>query len=70
MYCSQNQNKCKGCSLVSYGRDCHNNPVHLHRCGHRATSGQEPEEMAKIDCYDCRMPPEWLRNAIIRSTYS
>lgn len=27
-YCTQNDGKCKTCSLVNYGRDCYNNPVH------------------------------------------
>ena len=26
-YCSQNSFFCETCSLVNYGRDCHNNPV-------------------------------------------
>ena len=26
-YCSQNNGNCETCSLVNYGRDCHNNPV-------------------------------------------
>jgi len=27
-YCTQNNGNCRTCSLVSYGRDCHNNPLH------------------------------------------
>lgn len=27
-YCTQNNGNCKTCSLVNYGRDCHNNPLH------------------------------------------
>lgn len=27
MYCTQNNGNCAACSLVSYGRDCHNNPI-------------------------------------------
>jgi len=26
-YCSQNNGECETCSLVNYGRDCHNNPI-------------------------------------------
>lgn len=26
-YCTQNNGDCKTCSLVNYGRDCHNNPI-------------------------------------------
>ncbi len=26
-YCSQNDQDCSTCSLVNYGRDCHNNPL-------------------------------------------
>ena len=26
-YCTQNNGYCENCSLVNYGRDCHNNPV-------------------------------------------
>lgn len=26
-YCTQNNGDCSTCSLVSYGRDCRNNPV-------------------------------------------
>jgi hypothetical protein len=26
-YCTQNNGDCPTCSLVSYNRDCHNNPV-------------------------------------------
>ncbi len=26
-YCSQNGGHCETCSLVNYGRDCHNNPI-------------------------------------------
>ncbi len=26
-YCSQNHHDCGTCSLVNYGRDCHNNPI-------------------------------------------
>lgn len=26
-YCTQNDGDCSSCSLVSYGRDCQNNPV-------------------------------------------
>ena len=26
-YCTQNDHDCSTCSLVNYGRDCHNNPV-------------------------------------------
>lgn len=26
-YCTQNNGKCKTCSLVNYGRDCQNNPL-------------------------------------------
>jgi len=26
-YCSQNDGDCSTCSLVSYGRDCQNNPI-------------------------------------------
>lgn len=27
-YCTQNNGDCKTCSLVSYNRDCRNNPIH------------------------------------------
>ena len=27
-YCTQNNGDCKTCSLVNYGRDCRNNPLH------------------------------------------
>jgi len=27
-YCTQNAGNCKTCSLVNYGRDCYNNPLH------------------------------------------
>ena len=27
IYCSQNQRDCETCSLVKYGRDCHNNAL-------------------------------------------
>jgi hypothetical protein len=27
-YCTQNNGNCKTCSLVSYNRDCQNNPIH------------------------------------------
>lgn len=62
-YCSQNNNHCETCSLVNYNRDCHNNVVHVHTCGHRATFSRELtkifgkpnyKELEKIDCYDCR----------------
>jgi len=26
-YCTQNNSKCETCSLVSYGKDCQNNPI-------------------------------------------
>lgn len=26
-YCTQNNHDCENCSLVNYGRDCHNNSV-------------------------------------------
>ena len=26
-YCTQNDGDCSTCSLVSYGRDCQNNPI-------------------------------------------
>lgn len=26
-YCTQNDGDCSTCSLVNYGRDCHNNPI-------------------------------------------
>jgi len=28
-YCTQNEGDCETCSLVNYGRDCHNNPVFM-----------------------------------------
>lgn len=28
VYCTQNDGDCGSCSLVSYGRDCKNNPVY------------------------------------------
>lgn len=31
-YCTQNEGDCGTCSLVSYGRDCHNNTVRA--CSH------------------------------------
>jgi hypothetical protein len=43
MYCTQNNGNCATCSLVSYGRDCHNNPVNYKRASVRL-----PEEMFKI----------------------
>jgi hypothetical protein len=27
-YCTQNGGDCRTCSLVNYGRDCHNEPLH------------------------------------------
>jgi len=27
-YCTQNNGDCSTCSLVSYNKDCHNNPIH------------------------------------------
>jgi hypothetical protein len=30
-YCSQNDQDCKTCSLVNYGRDCHNREVNVKR---------------------------------------
>ncbi|MBW8035614.1 MAG: hypothetical protein FVQ79_08290 [Planctomycetes bacterium] len=27
LYCSQNNQDCNTCSLVNYGRDCHNNKI-------------------------------------------
>jgi len=27
VYCSQNNGDCDTCSLVNYGRDCHNNAI-------------------------------------------
>lgn len=27
-YCTQNDGDCETCSLVNYGLDCHNNPIH------------------------------------------
>ena len=27
-YCTQNNGDCETCSLVNYGRDCRNNPIH------------------------------------------
>ena len=27
IYCTQNDGDCSTCSLVNYGRDCHNNPL-------------------------------------------
>jgi len=27
IYCSQNNQTCSTCSLVNYGRDCHNNHI-------------------------------------------
>ncbi len=62
-YCSQNRDRCGNCSLVNYGKDCHNHPVHLHTCGHRATVDEwfidifgEPNytTMETMACYDCR----------------
>ena len=38
-YCTQNDGDCKTCSLVNYGRDCQNNPVHG---GPRPGSGRPP----------------------------
>ena len=29
-YCTQNNGDCSTCSLVSYGRDCHNEPIGLY----------------------------------------
>jgi hypothetical protein len=38
-YCSQNNGDCKTCSLVNYGRDCHNNPIQTcATCGERTPS--------------------------------
>ena len=33
-YCTQNHGKCETCSLVNYGRDCHNNPVAVVKDGY------------------------------------
>ena len=30
-YCTQNDGDCTTCSLVNYGRDCQNNPIHVIR---------------------------------------
>lgn len=40
-YCSQNNGNCASCSLVSYNRDCHNNPLRrCSRCGAMTRSAQ------------------------------
>jgi hypothetical protein len=39
-YCVQNNGDCKTCSLVSYNRDCNNNPVHG---GKRPGAGRKPK---------------------------
>ena len=38
-YCVQNNGDCKTCSLVSYNRDCANNPLHG---GKRPGAGRKP----------------------------
>lgn len=37
-YCAQNNGDCSTCSLVSYNRDCQNNPIHG---GHREGAGRK-----------------------------
>lgn len=38
-YCTQNNGDCSTCSLVSYNRDCQNNPIHG---GYRPGAGRKP----------------------------
>ena len=38
-YCTQNDGKCKTCSLVNYGMDCQNNYIHG---GYRPGAGRKP----------------------------
>jgi hypothetical protein len=43
-YCSQNNGDCKTCSLVNYGRDCHNNQLQTCTiCGERTPSREHSQ---------------------------
>jgi hypothetical protein len=48
MYCTQNNGNCATCSLVSYGRDCHNNPVNYKRATVRLPEGLHREFAKKL----------------------
>lgn len=44
-YCTQNQGDCSTCSLVSYNRDCRNNPI---RGGARPGAGRKPSDNPRV----------------------
>lgn len=63
-YCTQNDNDCSTCSLVSYGRDCENNPI--------LTPEQEERRAARIaaaaavnDAPDMASEQTALKNAFV-----
>ncbi|MHB8172745.1 MAG: hypothetical protein ACYDG6_14645 [Thermincolia bacterium] len=48
LYCTQNNGDCSTCSLVSYNRDCQNNPI---RGGYRPGAGRKPTGRKKHQLY-------------------
>lgn len=48
MYCTQNNGNCATCSLVNYGRDCHNNPIDCKRTSVRIPGGLHKEFAKKL----------------------
>jgi hypothetical protein len=47
-YCTQNNGDCSTCSLVNYGRDCSNKPLHG---GYREGAGRKPTGRKKHQFY-------------------
>jgi len=47
-YCTQNNGDCSSCSLVSYNRDCQNNPIHG---GYRPGAGRKLTGRKKQQIY-------------------
>jgi len=60
-YCTQNEGDCSTCSLVSYNKDCQNNPVHG---GSRPGAGRKLTGRKKLMVYVTDEEAERIREFI------
>ena len=63
-YCTQNEGNCSTCSLVNYGRDCQNNPLHG---GPREGAGRKPTGRKKHTYYVTEAEDAKLREYLQQS---
>lgn len=64
-YCTQNNGDCSSCSLVNYGRDCHNNSILMSltewaaETGHSDTSARSIIRRGKLPAAQ-KIGRDWL----------